>query len=95
MGSGIKTVTTTKHKAIKKHRKEFDKLSTRDAQVLRMLHAVDEPNDSKVGAPPEGTPEDLKQRLLDVEAEIFERIRSAVQAQSPKGNIVQKLKDDS
>ncbi len=95
MGSSTKTAKVTKRQAIKKHRKNLDGLSTREAQVIRMLHSVNEPHDAEVGLPPNGTPEELRQRLLDVEAEIFQRIRNASIKSDPKSNIVRKLKSDN
>ncbi len=95
MGSNTKTAKISKQKVLQKHRKKLDGLTTREAQVIRMLHSVPEPQDAEVGSPSDDMPGQLRQRLMDVEAEIFERIRNASRNTNPKSNIVNKLKNDA
>ncbi len=93
MGSRSRTSTTTKRQVIEQHRGEFERLSTREAQVLRMRHGIAEPGDAVVAEPPRESGSALKARLAEVEQEISDRLRAAGESSPAKSKIIDKLKD--
>lgn len=93
MGSRTRTSTTTTKQVLKKRKADLDRLSTRAAQVLRMRHGVTEPLSAEVGRPAAGLASALRERVVEVEEEILERLRG--QPDGPKDSkrkIVKTLK---
>lgn len=94
MGSRSRTSTTSKQEVLKKRKADLDRLSTREAQVLRMRHGIAEPPSSAVARPPRGTSAELRKRVEEVEEEILERLRSQDEGtpEAKKDKIVRSLK---
>ncbi len=93
MGSRSRTSTTTERQVIEQLRGEFERLSTREAQVLRMRHGIAESGDVAVAEPPHGSGSALKARLAAIEQEIRDRLRTAGEPSPAKSKIIDKLKD--
>ncbi len=97
MGSRTRISTTTKKEILKKRKADMDRLSTREAQVLRMRHGITEPPSSTVARPPKGTGVKLRKRVRAVEEEIIKRIRDDQTDETDediKNKIVRALKDE-
>ncbi len=94
MGSRSRTSTTSKKEVLKKRKADLDRLSTREAQVLRMRHGITEPPSSAVARPARGTPAELRKRVEEVEEEILERLRAQGEGspEAKKDKIVRSLK---
>jgi len=92
MGSRSRTSTTSKREVLKKRKADLDRLSTREAQVLRMRHGITEPASASVARPPRGTPPELRKRVQEVEEEILERLRTQEEEVDSKDKIIRSLK---
>ena len=86
MGSGAKSSTTTKTQAITENKARLDKLTTREAQVLRMRFGISEPNNALVGSAHVSN-KNLRERLLALEGEIIQRAKGD-DKEDAKGKIV-------
>ena len=92
MGSRSRTSTTSKKEVLKKRKADLDRLSTREAQVLRMRHGITEPPSAAVARPPRGTSPELRKRVQEVEEEILERLRCLDTEEESKDKIIRSLK---
>lgn len=88
---GSRTTTTSgKQVALEEVRKSLDLLNTREAQVIRMLHGITEPETAAVGGPSEKVSDEVRARLHELEAELIKSFRD--QAVDPKSKIIQNLR---
>ena len=86
MGSGAKSSTTTKKQVIAENKARLDKLTTREAQVLRMRFGISEPLDAAVGSAHVSN-KNLRDRLLALEGEVIQRAKGEDQDDA-KGKII-------
>ncbi|MBN2496713.1 MAG: hypothetical protein JXR96_19135 [Deltaproteobacteria bacterium] len=77
MASSSRTSTATRKDFLRKHSRDLDRLSTREAQVIRMRYGIDEPPDSAVGRPARSIGTDAREELEALEDELIERLRDA------------------
>jgi hypothetical protein len=95
MASGRRHRTTTKQSALEKVEPGLERLSTREANLIRMVHGIDVEPDAKVGEPAEGCNAETIRRVRAIEKRIFERARQRRRsAGSVKAKIVRKLKKE-
>lgn len=99
MGSRSRSATTTRKRALKKVENHLDRLSTRQANLIRMRHGLDVDPDRPVGDPPAGCDEETVERARLVEARVFGRARKRRPYRSPgtvkKKKIIDSLKKKS
>ncbi len=92
--SSSRTAVSTRQEVLKKQRRHLDKLSTREAQVLRMRYGLSEPGSAKVGRPVASLKAAHQQKIDELEAEILDKIRTD-EPPSTKQKIVDVLKNRS
>ena len=92
--SSSKTAVSTRQEVLKRQRRHLDKLSTREAQVLRMRYGISEPGSAKVGRPAGILRAAHQQEVDDLEAEILDKIHPEG-TPSTKQKIVDALKNRS
>lgn len=98
MGSRSRNATTTRKRALKKVEKHLDRLSTRQANVIKMRHGLDVDPDLPVGDPPAGCDGETIERVRLVEARILGHARQRRPYRRPgtvKKKIVESLKDET
>jgi DNA-directed RNA polymerase sigma subunit (sigma70/sigma32) len=82
----------TRRRTLKDLRTYLNKLTTREAQVIRMINGVDESDDDQVG-PPDQINQELLEKLLEIEAQVIGRYKNHTKKERKKKKIVKKLKD--
>lgn len=95
MGSGTKGSVTTKVKARERARQHLDRLTTLQANVLRLRYGIEDPSDLPVGDPPKGCSTDTRRKVRAIEKEVLERARGKRPYSRPssvKDKIVRSLK---
>jgi len=83
MGSRSRSVTTTRKRALKKVENHLDRLSTRQANLIRMRHGLDVDPDRPVGDPPAGCDEETVEQARLVEARVLGRASQRRPYRSP------------
>lgn len=98
MGSKTTGTTTSRSRARvgRKLRRGLEKMSTREAQIIRMRRGISEPATAEVGRPASACSSELTARLLELEAEVISRVRAGSRSANPvKKKIVRALKKRS
>ncbi len=98
MGSGTKGSVTTKVEAREKARKHLDRLTTLQANTVRMRYGIEDPSDLPVGDPPKGCSPEIRRRVRAIEKEVLERARGKRPYSRPssvKAKIIQALRKKS
>ena len=95
MGSRTRTSTATKKEILRKRKAALDRLSTREAQVLRMRHGITEPPSSPVARPPKKTDAELRKRVRAVEDEILERVLEGRTGETDKADKAEETDADA
>lgn len=98
MGSGTKGSVTTKVEARERVRRHLDRLTTLQANVLRMRYGIEDPSDLPVGDPPRGCSVETRREVRAIEQEVLERARGKRPYSKPssvKAKIIQTLKRKS
>ncbi len=84
MGSGTKRTTTTKKRSAEKVRRGLDRMSSRQANVIRMRHGLGEKPSAAVGDPPAGCDAETVRRVRSVEKLVLNRARGIEPDESKK-----------
>ena len=92
MGSKKRSSTVTKKGALKKVHDNLDRLSTLQANVLRMLHGLKESKSAPIGAPPDGCPPKTIRLAGEIEEQVLECVRGS---KSVKRKIIDDLRSKS
>jgi DNA-directed RNA polymerase sigma subunit (sigma70/sigma32) len=95
MGSGTKGSVTTKAKAQERVRKHLDRLTTLQANILRLRYGIEDPSDLPVGDPPKGCSTEIRRKVRAIEKEVLERARGKRPYSKPssvKDKIIKSLK---
>jgi DNA-directed RNA polymerase sigma subunit (sigma70/sigma32) len=94
MASGTNQSVTTKKMVLDKVRKKLDCLTTKQANVIRMLHGIDEDETDLVGSPPTGCSIKTIEKVREIELQLLARIRElgSDEPQNAKQRIIDKLK---
>ena len=95
MGSGTRGSVTTKVEAQERVRKHLNRLTTLQANALRMRYGIEDPSDLPVGNPPKGCSVETRRRVRAIEREVLERARGKrpyTKPSSVKAKIIQSLK---
>jgi DNA-directed RNA polymerase sigma subunit (sigma70/sigma32) len=98
MGAGTKGSVTTKVKARERVRQHLDRLTTLQANALRMRYGIEDPSDLPVGDPPMGCSIETRRKVRAIEKEVLERARGKRPYSKPssvKAKIIQSLKKRS
>jgi DNA-directed RNA polymerase sigma subunit (sigma70/sigma32) len=98
MGSGTKGSVTTKVEAQERARQHLDRLTTLQANTLRMRYGIEDPSDLPVGDPPKGCSVETRRRVRAIEKEVLERARGKrpyTRPSSVKAKIIQTLRKKS
>ncbi len=74
MASRTSQSVVTKKEVLKKVKKHLEGLTTRQANVLRMLHGLDADPEEAVGGPPRGCSPDTLQKVREIELQVLSRV---------------------
>lgn len=85
MGSGTKRTTTTRKRSATKTRRGLEHMSSRQANVIRMRHGLDEKPSAAVGDPAEGCDAETVRRVRSVEKLVLNRARGIEPDETKKG----------
>ena len=95
MASRTGRSVTTKQGALEKVRENLDRLTTREANLIRMRYGIAEKPESPVGDPPRFLSSEARRRIRAIEQLVLDRARGKrpySQPTSTKQKIIQSLK---
>ena len=90
MASATKTVTITQKRALERVSADLDRLSSLQANVIKMRHGVTERRSASVGKPAKGVSEETAKKLQAIEAEILDRARGK-NLDDPQAKVKEKI----
>ncbi|MBW1809693.1 MAG: hypothetical protein JRJ19_06940 [Deltaproteobacteria bacterium] len=98
MASGTRQTTTTKKEALEKVKADLDRLSSLQANVLRMRYGINERPSASVGKPARGCKAQTRKKAKAIEEDVLERVRGKEPEDTPnntKDKIVRSIKKKS
>jgi DNA-directed RNA polymerase sigma subunit (sigma70/sigma32) len=75
MASGTRRTTTTKKGVLEKVRKDLDRLSSLQSNLIRMRYGISERTTAQVGEPQTGCSTEAVRRIRAIEKSILDRAR--------------------
>lgn len=98
MASGTRQTTITKKGALEKVKADLDRLSTLQANVLRMRHGISERPSASVGKPAQRSQAQTRKKVRAIEEDVLDRARGKEPEDTPentKDKIIRSIKKKS
>ena len=90
MASATKTVTKTQKRALERVIADLDRLSSLQANLIKMRYGITERRSASVGKPAKGVSAETAKKLQAIEAEILDRARGKG-LDDPKASVKEKI----